>query len=219
MVTGGRRARRGKPWFAKKYSAMELATKAYRGIGYLRGLVNSEMLHYRTSGDTTADQNGVVTHLTAIGQGDTDALRTGNSIFVRKLLVRWSGFQNVTNTPNGTLRCVVFIDVQQVADTAPTMADVLQTTASTVAPLSSLNDANLGRFKILYNKIVNIGNGSNGSHTEELYLDMEHHVRYNGTASTDIQKGGIYVGFISDQSTAGTVPTVRSYTVTSYHDN
>lgn len=213
------RRRRKQPWYLRKYNAFQLARKAYSGVNYIRGLVNSEMLHVTSTLNTTIDQNGNLTNITAIAQGDTDAGRTGNSIFVRSLLLRWTAIINSTGTPDTTVRAMVVIDTQQISDTAPTFADILQVTASVLAPITHLNDGNSGRFKVLYNKVININSGSNRNQTEEVYLDIKSHVRYNGTASTDIQKGGIYYGFISDQSTAGTVPTVNAVARLGYHDN
>ena len=43
------------------------------------------------------------------------------------------------------------------------------------------------------------------------------HIRYNGTADTDIQKGGLYILFISDQ--ASDYPTCDYQTRLGYHDN
>ena len=75
-----RRARRA-PWYRRKYNAVQLATKALRGIRYVRGLVNSEMFHYQKSGTSSLFSGGTILPVTDIAIGDTAVTRTGSLHF------------------------------------------------------------------------------------------------------------------------------------------
>lgn len=205
------RRRRKVAWYNKKYSAGQLAVKAWRATRYLKGLVNSEMFHNEITTSASINNTGTVYSLTNISQGDSTTTRTGNSILVRNLLKRIRFTKNASATTT-FVRCVLFQDKQQVGDTSPAITDLLAS-ATVDAPLN-LNT--LGRFKILYNKTIVLNTNSPQWHKES-YHKMYTHVRYNGTAGTDIQKGGLYIMFISDQPT--NAPTLDMWLRLGYHDN
>lgn len=207
-----RRARRA-PWYKRKYNAMQMASKALSATRYIRGLVNSEMLHSSISGGQTFPVAGTILSLTNIGQGDTDSQRTGNSIFLRSLYLNLNVQTNLSNLNNQFLRLILFMDTQQISDTSPNVTDVLAGTF----PNSPLNQANAGRFKIMKNWEFSLTNGVNPTRVINKYMKLWHHVRYNSTASTDIQKGGIYLLCLSDQPT--NPPSMGYQIKLGYHDN
>lgn len=208
----GRRGRRRPSWYNRKYSALQLASKAWRATRYIKGLVNSEMFHKDTSfSNTIISSSGYVQPLCSIAQGDTTGARTGNSILVRNLLlrIRWSK-DGAASTTVG--RFILFQDKQQVGDTTPAVTDILE--AADVD--SPLNLSSSGRFKVLMNKTINLTT-YNPIYHKETYRKLYTHVRYNGTGATDYQKGGLYLLFISDQPT--NTPAVDLYARLGYHDN
>lgn len=210
------RRRRRAPWYNKKYSAVQLARKAFRGVRYLKGLVNSEMLHLDTNFSAASVLgSGAVSHLTAIAQGDTSAGRTGNSLLLRSLSYRFKLEINSSVTSNTTVTMIIFQDTQQVGDTSPAATDVLAQ-ANTYSLLSTLT---AGRFKILKRKsyLLTPASGGRPAIEQKGFMKLYSHVRYNGTASTDIQKNGLYVLFISSEST--NTPTVNGTFRIGYHDN
>lgn len=211
----GSRSRRSKtPWYNRRYNAMQLAAKAARGVWYLKGLVNSEMKHYVTTATVTPDNTtGSVINLVATAQGDSDVgEREGNSIFLRNLLIRLAITQNATATST-FYRIMVVQDTQQIGDTAPTIGNVLNT-AST---LSSLNTGTAGRFKIIKNWFFSTDDFKSNTRNIEYYKDMRVHVRYNGSAASDIQKNGFYLMMLSDQAT--NTPSITYNCKIGYHDN
>ena len=107
---------------------------------------------------------------------------------------------------------MLFIDTQQVSDTSPSVSDILQ--AADVD--SPLNISTAGRFKVLVNKTVMLHDNAPMFH-KETYSSMYHHIKYNGSASSDIQRGGLYMLFISDQAT--NTPTVSIAARLMYIDN
>lgn len=205
--------RRTTPWYEKKYNAMQLAHKAYKGVWYLKGLVNSEMFHIINSASPTVSNTGSISSLTNIGQGDVISNRTGNSVLVRNLLIRLSLEQHASATFT-FYRVMLVVDTQQIGDTSPTIADILESSST----LSSLNTNEPGRFVVLKNWFLSTDTGRGLTQYLEWYSDnLMLHVKYNGTASSDIQRNGIYLVLLSDQAT--NTPTCFYNVKIGYHDN
>lgn len=206
--------RRGRKtqWYNKKYNAMQLASAAWKGVNYIKGLVNSEMFTATYTANINPTPSGVVLNLTQLAQGDGNGARTGLSVFFRKINAR---FSVVNNSTAGQVfhRWILFIDKQQIGDTSPSATDVLET----ADVRSSLNPNTAGRFKILKNWEFYTSQLSSDCKIIKYYKNFRHHVRYNNTSSSDIQKGGIYMLFLSNQST--NTPVVSYNIKTSYHDN
>lgn len=204
------------PWYRKKYNAMQLASKAWRGVRKIRGLVNSEMLHLdKTYSSATISGTGSVSNLTAIGQDDTVSGRTGNSILLRNCTWRLKFEINSSVTVDTSLMMAIVLDTQQVGDTTPAFTDVF----AAANPESLLAVGTFGRFKVLYRKTYILTPASGGKPAIEVAktLNMYHHVRFNGTTSSDIQKNGLYILLVGSEST--NLPTVSGTVRIGYHDN
>lgn len=211
--SGKRKYKRFNEWSNTPQTPKALAMQALKGVRYIKGLVNSEMLHKQnTQTGITISTTGAIAHITNIGQDDTDSGRTGNSILVRNILLRIAWLQSLTANQTG-VRYMLVMDKQQVSDTPPAITDILSS-ADIIAPL---NDANTGRFKVLLNKVFYLDVAKERVHYREHYLKMYQHVRYNGTASSDIQKCGIYLVVISTEPTLA--PTLKYEVKVGYHDN
>lgn len=211
-----RRRRAAVPWYKRKYNAMQLAAKAAKGVWYLKGLVNSEKFKHDISTSGVVADSGGLSGLVSISQGDGDGQRTGNSIFVRNISIKGSVDYNPASATIQKVRVMLIIDKQQVGDSPPSPSDVLDTTASVNAPFSMLNDQTVGRFTVLKSRMYMLSS-ERPSVPINWNLNMRHHVRYNGSASSDIQKGGIYLLYISNVS--ATYPTFYRFVRVSYHDN
>ena len=163
---------------------------------------------------TNITNAGAIVDLTNIGQGDDENARHGNSIYVRS--VNWKGYiaRPVTGDAVQIVRLVVLMDTQQIGDTAPTLNNVLES----ITPYAHLNSATVGRFKILCNKLISLDTAKGLSQTFEINIPMRHHIRYNGTTGADIQKGGLYIGFLSTQASTN-YPVLYSECRMCYHDN
>lgn len=208
-----RRKRRSIPWYNKKYNAMQLASKAWSGVKYIKGLVNSESYRVITSGDVNPTSSGTVVHYTAVAQGDGVNARTGNSIFVRQFFVNMTVKIHPSITGSTFCRCIAFIDTQQVGDTTPGVTDVLES-ANINAPLA-INTS--GRFQILKSWEFDLNAVNKPSKIIKKFFNLHHHVRYNGTSASDIQKGGIYILYLSTEAT--NTPTFGTNNFIRYHDN
>lgn len=193
-------------------SVASVAKAAWSGVKYLRTLVNSESFKKDTavSGNVTTPS---ITHLTAIGQDDTVSGRTGNSILVNSVSGRVSLSANATAVSN-IVRVLLVVDRQQVADSSPAIGDILNTNNDVYA---HYNVNTLGRFKVLYDKIFTVNTAGKNAVFFKFFKTINDHTKYNGTASSDVQRNGIYVVVVSDNGTNG--PALASSFRVSYRDN
>ena len=213
-----RRRRKATAWYNRKYSTMQLAKKAWQATKYLKGLVNSEKFNIDrtlTLGSTQSDIYGLV----RIAQGDGESDRTGNSVLVRSIYLR--GYMQVNSAVTGNTRVslVLVQDLQQIADTNPAVLDIF----NGITPESMINRSNtnntVGRFKIIWRKNYNLtpSTGSTPSINIDKYFKVYSHVKFNGTANTDIQKNGYYLVILTSEAT--NYPTVSITSRVCYHDN
>lgn len=214
--------RRRKQPYRKRYVKRAPATqqpttgaaiaKLASDVWMLKGLVNSEMYHFDTSSTTSVSNAGSVIPLTNIAQGDDINVRTGNSIFVRSvyIIINLSQHASATNT---LYRYSLIQDTQQVSDADPAITDIYQT----AVPQSPLKIGNMGRFKVLASRFATLSINGNQQEVIRKFKKLRLHVRYNATASTDIQKNGLYLVQTADEAT--NTPTSVSYVRVSYHDN
>lgn len=210
------RRRRAVPWYNRKYSVSQMASKAIKGVNYLRGLVNAELKKYDVVSADDPSSSGIVIPLHDMGTGDSDSQRNGNSIFVRYVNVGGFIRHNMAATNPSQVRIMLFIDKQQVGDSVPTPSMVLETVANTQTPYSKLNSDTVGRFSILFSRIYQV-NEQRPCISYFIKKSMRHHIRYNGMLSTDVQKGGIYLLIAGPNVTNN--PRVTWNSRLSFHDN
>nr|WPR18743.1 MAG: hypothetical protein [Chemarfal virus 96] len=212
----GLRRRRRTQWYNKKYSTAQIARAAWKATKYIRGLVNSEMYH-KDAQYTLGNSQSTIWHLTTLAQGDGPSNRTGNSILLKRFTANGYMYVNPSATTNTRVMLALIQDKQQVEDAYPSLSNIF---ASSVTPNTLLNSSNLGRFSILWRKQYTLGgNATGGANAKQIkiYKRFQTHVRYNGTAETDIHKNGLYLVMITSEPT--NFPTINFETRLSYHDN
>lgn len=211
-----RRRRRKKPslpWYQRKYTPMEVAQAALKTATYVKSLVNVERKFLDSNISNTTSSTGDIDHVSAIPQGDGQNAREGNSVKATFIGVRVQSFINPSAT-NTQLRYMLVCDNQTVSDSTPAIDDILES----VNTRSFLDGARLGRFTVLLDKTVSlVASSSKGAIHREHNLPLNKHIRFNGTASTDIQKNGLYYLTLSDQPT--NTPTVNTSIRLRYVDN
>lgn len=195
--------------------AASLAQAAYRGVMMLKGLVNSERM-YSDRTCTLGAARSNVWGLTLLSQGDGPNNRTGNSILLRSIYLRGYCQINPSVVGNTRITLMVVRDNQQIADTTPTVTDILKTDD----PDSMLNSNTAGRYKIVWRKQIVLYPQSSGAGSVRditKYLKVYDHVRYNGATGTDIQKHGYYLVMTCSEIT--NFPTIDIESRIGYHDN
>lgn len=207
----GRRPRKyAKPM---RYKVADMAYKAFRGFQYIKGLVNSETFFIVNSASSTPDTSGSVIHLSPVSIGDGQSARTGNSILAKNLFGRIVFNQNVTAVTT-RIRFLILRDTQQIGDTSPAVTDVLNS-ADVLSPLNATLYP--GRFNILYDQLILLDDTLRQTCSRKIYIKLNNHIKYNGSATSDIAKNGLYMLMISTQGT--NTPTVDYNLKLSYHDN
>jgi len=158
---------------------------------------------------TDISTSGRIVHLTGVAQGDTQSTRTGNSINVTSVTLRGKIVTPSSATPNTdpTFRWAIVVDREQVADTSPS-AGAIFAGPNPITGLPNLD--NLERFRILFlsgpisGRRLGVDSSDLSPPTISAYMQWQWtgnlKVAYNGTASTDIEKNGIYFVFLSDDS-------------------
>lgn len=195
----------------------QAAKYAWQGVKYLTGLVNSEMYKWDVIENVASINNTLsyVAHLSAIPQGDGDAARTGNSLLAKSLnlkgLLQWNSSAAYTSC---AVRVAIVMDTQQIGDTSPNNANVFESNA----PWSHLNSETVGRFKLLKSMFINLTNDKKAFNLN-INIPMQTHIRYNGTAGTDIQRNGIYIMASSNVASTDSPPVLSYEARLSYHDN
>lgn len=150
------------------------------------------------------DANGGVIHLTQIAQGDTQSTRTGNAVNVTDVKIGLNIDRGASlGAANGHVRIAVVVDKEQVADTSP-VGSAIFTSADPICPRPNLD--NLERFRILYispnldAQMAKLGTETlvpTRSNLVEYQWSGNLKVSYNGAATTDIEKNGIYLVVLS----------------------
>lgn len=141
---------------------------------------------------------GTVTHCTAIAQGDADPGRTGNQIEVTSVYVRVKVYHSgAAPAAAQFIRFALVVDRQQVADSPPTVANIW----NGAAMIQPLQDQSLGRYQILLDEVIPITVESPGFFKKYIDFKKPIKVRFNGAASSDIQKNGFYFVHFSESAT------------------
>ena len=197
-------ARRKKQWkrfggkLVKTYdrpSTATIAASAWSGVKYLRTLVNSEKHKLDTVITTSISSTGAITNLSAIAQGDAINQRTGNSVLATGVHLNMVFSLNASATAS-YVRALLFIDKQQVGDTSPSGSDLI--TGNYTGHLAA---STVGRFQILFDYLFPLNDVGLKNKVIRKYIKLNKHIRFNGTASSDIQKGGLYMLLFSNEAT------------------
>ena len=172
-------------------------SKLWRNFKYLKSMINVEKKLHSLTASINPSSTGTITHVTQIAQGDGQGNREGNSIKTTYFGFRGRCSLNASAS-NTFLRVMLIRDTQQQSDTTPAISDVLEN----VSVSSFLNPETLGRYTVLFDQTYSLESaGSTGSRTIEFNKKLNSHVRFNGSAAGDIQKGGLFLIFLSDHPT------------------
>ena len=191
-----------------------LAYKAWTQVQSLKRLVNVEKHEYiNSSSSNVATSTALVLQCSNIAIGDTTNTRTGNSIKPLSLQLKYQCYGIPAQTLIEVIRIIVCIEKQQIPETTSYPAFY------TPAPWDFLNllTYDKGRFSIIYDKTFNNNPLSNLYHDEDVTISLSGHITYNGSASTDIEKNGIHVFAIGNQSSNPSLLNVQ--TLLKFTDN
>lgn len=209
----------------KKYKRKATQSKALSVANKALRVARGEMYYLDTSNATEAiSYAGDITLVSGIAQGDDANNRSGNSCMPRSLELRAEMTGNGSSIGNGvTMRCLIVQDKENTG-TTPTVADILQTTGSTLVTTSPYNVDHLARYHILFDRCYSLNCHNSLTATtfvperKELYkrVKLNNKLYFTGSASSDVYKNALYVVWACDVNTND--PVVQWYTRLAYND-
>lgn len=203
-------------WYNKKYSTMQLAKKAWYATKYLKGLINSEKMYIDRAITLGATQSDIFS-VNQIAVGDQTGQRTGNSILVRSLYLK--GYLQINSAVLAVTRvslCLVQ-DLQQISDTTPSITDIFTSISPEGIVKTGATTNTAGRFKILWRQNYSLVQGQTPNININKFWKLYSHVKFNGSAATDVQKNGYYLVMMTSEIT--NFPTISINARLGYYDN
>lgn len=144
------------------------------------------------------------TSMFAIAQGNGTSNRDGDVINIKSVHARCT-FTCLAGS-NIRFRVLIVRDKQQVPDTTPAITDVLSVSTTGALPVYNTR----ARYQLIHDKVFSM-NANFLNQDMSMTVDIKKSfpkglkVQYNGSASTDIQKNGLYLFVIADVAMAGSV--------------
>ncbi len=175
---------------------------ARQALRLARGMVGSvERKIYQQTSLSTNYLAGSVTNVFAPAQGDTVSTRTGDSVRLKRIVIRMT-YATFTDSTI-TWRFVLFHDKRQVSGVTPTVTTVLTTDTA----LSQFSDATRGRFAIHRDITTNqIARFLNGDMSDSFVWDipMNLETRWAGGVG-NLNQNGLYLLITCDVQTAASM--------------
>lgn len=171
----------------------------YKDVMWLKSVVNVEKKYIDTAASTTSSSTAAFVLLNGLTTGDTGQTRDGQSIKCSSLLLRYVASINALATTS-IHRVIIFLD-NQPNGTAPTAAELLDVTSSSLSPLNIDYGT---RFKVIRDVITNLSQNGQQIRTVKKFVKLRFHTKFNtGTAGTiaDITRNSLYMLHQSDQGT------------------
>lgn len=193
--------------------ALSLAKFAAKNVGFLKGIVNAEKKRYDLEmSSSTVNNTAQFYNLNDIAAGDDVNQRNGNSILAKYLTFQGIFTSNAAST-HSFVRYVIFMDTQNQSAT-PTAAQLLQNATNVTSPINSDYSK---RFIILRSGIVPLNNAGGNSQTVDVYVPINQHIRFTGTATGTYYTNTLYLMILSDINT--NPPAFAGSSRLVYYDN
>lgn len=157
---------------------------------------NEDKFH-AVNGSGTVSNNGGISLLTGMAQGDTDQTRDGNSIKSKRLEFRLTCDKDATAT-NTYVRAIIFKDKRS-NGVVPTVAELV-TNANCYTPL---NPDNRTRFKVYFDRTVSLDGGRGITSVMKWQKRIYHPLEYTGAtgAQSSCDRNHFYLFLITNEDT------------------
>lgn len=188
---------------SRNFSDRKFASKVRTVV---REQVAEKKRSYHEWNNAEFDWNGHRQYLDTIPQGSGEGERIGRVVTPYSFSGRFE-LLNASGDTNRRATWTAFLvqDLQTVGDAHATVAEILSNVGSSLAPMGHINIANKGRFKIIrrWEGVLGINTMENSIQ----YLNIFHkfrkgeikNIRYNGTASTDIEANSLMFVLLSSE--------------------
>jgi len=144
----------------------------------------------------------VVTNLCQVGQGNGVSQRVGQQITAKRLSVRYH--IEAQSSQAAIARVLIVQWKKQQPDTNPGLANVFENTGAGQAGIScyAFTAEFKENFRVLHDATYAIDAATRKSIFKEIDMPLNFKIAFNGSATSDIEKNGIYMFQQSDLSTS-----------------
>ncbi len=198
-----------------------MAKRTANGLNEIRKLINVEMKYIESNTQSATTQNGTITYLCGIGQGDDFNGRDGDSVRVVKFQLNGCVFRSASSTANEAVRIMVVRDLQN-AGSAPSGGDILETLGTALAPYQHLDGLNgpdyNNRFTVVYDELFTI-NASDQNRLFRFESDHACHIKFRGTTNGTSSAGSGSYWLLAVSNSSVNTPTVDFVSRITYTDN
>jgi len=207
------RKRASVPWYNRKYNVMDVAKQAWKGVKFIKGLINVEKRYFDVDGTagTSVSSSGTVIPLSQIAAGNDVNNRSGNSILAKTIYMRLECAIHASASQT-SVRVMIVKDMMNTGST-PAVTDILQS-AGTLLPL---NVDNTSRWQVLLDKVYTLTVDGIERLAIKKFLPINDHIKFTGTAATDEYKNNMYMLLVSSEPT--NTPSVAYYSRLGFYDN
>jgi len=210
-----RKKRGATSWYNRKYSPLQIASKALHGVKYLKGLVNAELKFFDTKDADTGEAfswDGLVAILSSIPAGDSGQTRDGNSILAKSSYLQ-AVFTKHASATITQIRVILFLDKEYKPNSQIAATDILEESGHIGATICPMNQYTGHRFKILQDKRFTLTT-DRPSYTMKLYHKLNTHFKFTSSYMNDQVLGYL---FITNEET--NTPHVIWWHRLRYYDN
>jgi len=177
-----------------------IARNAFRGVQYLRSVLNPELKYKDVSGTSVPGTAPLFATLTAINNGTAYNEREGISIRGHEIEVCVSCVLDIANGVTiDVCRLLLVVDLQCLG-AVPTPTDILQTAGDVT---SLRNGTLLHRFVLLKDDLFTVSSATSSVVVKRYTLIWPGHVMYKGTSAAigDAANGQIFLYFQGKENT------------------
>lgn len=207
-----RTRRKRRNWMKTGARVASIAYDAYKGVQFIKSIVNAEKHYYDNTGTVTATNAGTITCLNNIAAGVDVMNRIGNSILAKRISGAVTCELNTTGSNAQFVRVMLIQDIlNQGID--PTLSELLQNTSDVIT--SPINVDNTPRFWVLYNKVM-VLDDYNLIRYRKIFKRLNFHIKYSGTSNA-YGHNSVYLVVLSDEPTNG--PAFTYDLRLAYYDN
>lgn len=207
------------PWYRKKYSVTDMAKSAWKGVKFLKGLVNVEKNEADSAINTTFSTTSSVTLLTTVAQGNDDGNRSGNSILAKYLYIRAVVYRDSANTVQQNFCRYLIVKDLQNTGTAPTLNDLLENVVSGAGVYSPLSKDHSPRYQVLVDNLFCLLKNQSDAKVIKHFIPINDHIKFTGSASTDVYTNNIYLLCYGDIASISNPPIITGNARLAFYDN
>lgn len=173
--------------------------------------IKYEDVNTTNAGPITMTEASAIANLAQIQQGVGLVQRVGQQITAKRLTGR---YWIKASTSNSVARVIIVQYKKQSSSSTPSLAKILENysagTGSVWSPYSFTNQFN-ENFRMLYDKFHVVNAASDAGVAREISIPLNFKIAYNGAATTDIEKNGIYMFMLSNETVASGLGPQISY--------